>query len=157
MHARCICGAAHDACIRCRRLYLQSTRRRWWLVGALEAVAGALIALPADEAIANRHAIVAAVTKAVASVADVGVRRRVLQAPRFHTSICRTPKTIFMCFFPANRKEKAIIYVSCMQCELTMRHEGYCQQQQGRCEEGGGLASHMASAACSIETLVRRE
>jgi hypothetical protein len=36
-----------------------------------------------------------------------------------------------------------------------MRHEGYCQQQQRRCEEGCGLASHMASAACSIETLVR--
>jgi hypothetical protein len=57
---------------------LQSTRRRWWLVGALEAEAGALIALPADEAIADRHALVAAVTKAVASVAGVGVRRRVL-------------------------------------------------------------------------------
>jgi hypothetical protein len=109
MHARCICGAAHDACIRCR-LYLQSTRRRWWLVGALEAVAGALIALPADEAIANRHAIVAAVTKAVASVADVGVRRRVLQAPRFHTDICTPPKIFFFMYF-FQQIEKRNLYV----------------------------------------------
>lgn len=98
---------------------LQSTRRRWWLVGALEAVAGALIALPADEAIADRHALVAAVTKAVASVAGVGVRRRVLQAPRFHTRICTPPK-IFHVFFPANRKEIEGHYIRVLYCSASL-------------------------------------
>jgi hypothetical protein len=63
-----------------------------WLVGALEAeVVAVLIALPADEAIADRHALGAAITKVVWLPRQaLGVRRRVLLAPRFHADICST-------------------------------------------------------------------
>jgi hypothetical protein len=74
-------------------LYFLMNVRRRRLIGALDAEAvavaavGVLQAHPASEAMADGYALVAAVVEAAVSVAGVGVRRRVLEAPSFHTSI----------------------------------------------------------------------
>lgn len=69
-------------CMRMLPLHILQSTRRWWLVGALQAEAHALIAFPAAEPIADRYALIAAVTEAAASTAGVGVRRRLLRHTR---------------------------------------------------------------------------
>lgn len=93
---------------------LQSTRR-WWLVGALQAEALALVTFPAGEAMADRYALIAAVPEAAASTASVGVRRRVLQAPGFHTSICSIKDLYFFL-----KKKKRQMFDACKHKVLAM-------------------------------------
>jgi hypothetical protein len=151
MHARCIC-AAHDAYIRCR-FYMSPTehaapvvaRRRTWGSSRCPYCTPrrrSHCQSPRNRCGSNEGRCFRGRRWGPAQ----GTPGTTLPHQHLHTT-----KNIFHVFFKLVPSGLVVISftlsrVSVLQCELiTMRHEGYCQQQQGRCDEGCGLASHMAS------------